>query len=122
MSQLSSKKITEAVLNARRDQVSNREILDLLIQLGVEPYDAPPILESVDNGFKAGVVSKVARGLSNSSVPLESNQIFKIAFNRGQAEIRSAAPGWIQARAFVVGLLVANILGIVLFLAITFSS
>jgi hypothetical protein len=119
--QLPPKKIVDVVLTARRNQETNREILDKLVQLGVEPFVAPSLLEAVDGGFKSGACSLSAHGLFDSNSPPEADPVFKLACVRGKAAMQGKNGLYVLAKLVLPWILMTAALTFLWYLALIYS-
>ena len=108
MARASANKIVDLVVTARRNQIKNREIIDQMINLGVEPLEAPTILEAVDNGYKSGFCSSIE---SENYDTKELRPLFQMAFDRGRASVRGRYRSVSKNSVLVMWVLVLLVLG-----------
>ena len=102
MSTLSPKKTVAIVLKAIEAKESDGAIAQELVAAGTSPKEAPNIVRSVREGFKAGVQSKV---MGTRAHP-DGDQHYLVAFAEGRSAMRFTSPGWVLLRAigpYVIG-------------------
>lgn len=118
MPQLHANLVVDTVLRSRESKASAEDTRRQLADLGVPVADVPSVIECVDQGFKAGIVAVVTGGASSADLPLGENPVFDAAFRRGKAAMRFTTPGWVLLRLVGPWLLLALLIGVVVYFAI----
>lgn len=110
MNALTPKKTVAAVIKAIEAKETDEVISSELVSTGVSPADAPNIVASVREGFKAGVQSKVMGTRAHPA----GDQYYLIAFAEGRFTMRFTSPGWVLLRRVFPYLIAAAILAFLL--------
>lgn len=107
MTSLSPKQAASIALKAMEAKQADREIAQTLITAGIDPADAPTVVDSIRVGFQSGVQSKV---MGTRAHP-DGDQYYLAAFAQGRFAMRFTSPAWVLVRMLtpfvLIGLIVA---------------
>lgn len=107
MDTLTPKKAVAIALKAMKAKETDAAIIQDLISAGASPEEAPNIVSSVRDGFKAGVQSSVMGTRAHPA----GDQCYLAAFAEGRFAMRFTTPGWVLVRAIFPYLIAGGILG-----------
>ena len=99
---LTPKQAVSIALKAMEARQPDREIAQILITAGVDPADAPAVVDSIRLGFQSGVQSKV---MGTRAHP-DGDPYYFAAFAHGRFAMRFTSPAWVLIRRtapFVIG-------------------
>jgi uncharacterized protein (DUF697 family) len=105
--------VVDLISDAKRDKVSNGEIVKQLVALGIPEEETSNLIECVVTGFQSGVNAVITEGLSAEGYAPVENSFFDLAFERGKAAMRFTTPFWISMRFLAPLLAGAAIIGVV---------
>jgi hypothetical protein len=106
--------IVMMVLNTNQNEVSPGDLSRKIVDLGVDPKDAPSILDAINTGFKAGTLAVVTGGMSAEGYAPGQNPFFDLAFRKGKAAMRFTTPFWVLMKFLAPFLIGAAVVGAIL--------
>ncbi|RYD83683.1 MAG: hypothetical protein EOP84_07550 [Verrucomicrobiaceae bacterium] len=92
---ITPRKAVAVALKAMKAKVPDALIAKELISAGASPAEAPTIVSSIREGFKAGVQSRV---MGTRAHPV-ADQFYLSAFAEGRFAMRFTSPAWVLLRA-----------------------
>ncbi len=108
------RQIVAMVLGTNQKVVSSGDLARKIVDIGVDPKDAPSILDAINKGFKSGVNAAVTGGFSAADYAPGRNPYFDLAFRRGIATMRFTTPFWVLMKFLAPFLIGVAIVGAIL--------
>lgn len=114
MNDTNIKHLVTWIVDAKRADIPDTEIIQQLVSHGVSEENATKILSSVTAGFKSGVTAVITGGASAEGYVPGEDPFYDLAFRKGEAVMRFTTPFWVLMKYLVLLLIGLIIIGVII--------